>query len=136
MLNVYIKETNKALERYIAGTTAYPHWKDFVLLPIARDIGLRLGLEYEVSGPFGVRLQCYISLTDKTGKIMYILSVIPRFQGSLLNSIDYDTGEIKEGCIHDLSGFNCVTAPLPNNCEDIIWIMKEHTESDEHGGRA
>ena len=132
MLNILIADCNKEIMRYSAGQRSYPHWTDHVLLPLIRDIGCRLGLDYKVSGPFGMRTQCYISLMDETNDTVYIISVVPCFQkcGTLIESIHYDTGEIKEGCIADLNGFNCITAPLPDDYDEIIRLMKERAEVD------
>jgi len=118
--------------RFNKGQRSYPHWTDHVLLPLIRDIGYRLELDYKVSGPFGMRAQCYISLVGEDDKAVYILSVVPCFQkcGTLIESIHYDTGEIKEGCIADLNGFNCITATLPDDYDEIIRLMKKCVEVD------
>lgn len=126
MISRLIADCNREITKYKAGQRSYPHWSDYVLLPLIRDIGCRLGLDYSVSGPFGMRTQCYISLMDENSNTVYIISVIPCFQkcGALIESIHYDTGEIKEGCIADLNGFNCITAPLPDDYDEIITIFK------------
>jgi len=69
---------------------------------------------------------------DENNDTVYIVSVVPCFQkcGALIESIHYDTGEIKEGCVADLNGFNCITAPLPDDCDEIIRLMKERAEVD------
>jgi len=132
MLNKLIADCNREIVKYGAGKRSHPHWNDHVLLPLIREIGCRLGLNYEVSGPFGMRLQCYITLTDENNNTVYILSVVPCFQkcGTLIESIHYDTGEIKEGRVEDLNGFNCITAQLPDDYDEIIRIMKERAEAD------
>ena len=132
MLNRFIADCNREIVKYNAGKRSYPHWTDHVLLPLMREIGCRLGLNYEVSGPFGLRMQCYITLIDKNGNAVYILSVVPCFQkcGTLIESIHYDTGELKEGRIADLNGFNSITAPLPDDYDEIICLMKERAEAD------
>jgi len=132
VLNRLITDCNKEIVKYKAGKRSYPHWADHVLLPLIRDIGCRLELEYKVSGPFGMRTQCYISLMDENNDTIYIISVVPYFQkcGTFIESIHYDTGELKEGCIADLNGFNYITAPLPNEYDEIIRLMKERVEVD------
>jgi len=133
MLNLLLRDLSKEMELHNAGKRKYPHWKDFVLLPLARELGQRLNLNYDVSGVFGLRLQCYISLMDKaTNKCVYILSITPRFKPFSAGELElhYDTGKVHEGLPLDQNGINCITAPLPDDIEDIIRIMKV-MEDDE-----
>ena len=145
MLNIFINDCNQLITEHNEGKRSYPHWTDHVLSPLIREIGMRLGMKYKVSGVFGLRTQSYISLLDDAGECLYILSVTPRFaeidvdvllpanygRTALLEGIDYDTGElINPERDDDLNGFNRVTAPLPDDVDEIIRIMREHAASE------
>jgi hypothetical protein len=131
MLNALMEDYNKELSKHNAGKRhCYPHWKDFILLPLAREVGTRLNMEYEVSGVFGLRLVCYIKVTDENN--FYILSITPAFSQNELDSLHYDTGERKEPWHNDLNGFGNVTMPLPESIEELIEFMKGKAGNDEN----
>jgi len=124
MLSTLIKDYNKLLSEYRAGERLdYPHWKDFILLPLVREVGMRLNMEYEVSGVFGLRLECYITVKDENNS--YICCTTPGFCGDEFFSLYYDTGERIKPRHNDLNGFDNVVKPLPESIEELIELMKE-----------
>lgn len=123
MLSVLMKDYNNELAKHNAGKRYnYPHWMDFILLPLAREVGMRLNMKYEVSGVYGLRCVCYITVSDENNT--FILSTTPAFNKSGLESLHYDTGERKEPCHNDLNGFGNVTEPLPETIDELIELMK------------
>ena len=140
ILSTFIKDCNKLIAEYNDGkSNSYPHWKDHVLLPLAREIGLRLNMQYEVSGVFGLRFECYITIFDDNNR--YTLCTTPKFKAvspelveratkcddfhamNEIEWINYDTGDDTQP--HDANGFGRTIQSLPDNVEEIIAILKE-----------
>jgi hypothetical protein len=139
MLNKLIEDCNRLTREHNAGKRPqYPHWTDFVLLPLAREIGTRLNMQYSVSGVYGLRFVSYMKVFDD--KSNYILSITPEFMAvgqdiidnalkskerncmNELKSLHYDTGEDTKPW--DANGFGCVTSALPDSVDEIIKILK------------
>jgi hypothetical protein len=142
MLNRLIEDCNKLIREHNHGKREqYPHWTDFVLLPLAREIGTRLNLQYDVSGVYGLRFVAYLKIYDRENNhIHYLLSITPEFlevekkiiDAALRIPVRNCMGEIK--CLHfdtgedtkpwDMNGFGCVTEVLPDSIDEIIEILK------------
>ena len=139
MRDMFIADCNRLIREYNGRKREqYPHWNDFVLLPLVREIGTRLNMQYDVSGVYGLRYVSYIKVFDDENS--YILSVIPKFAATeqavidyalktsgrnCMNEIEclrYDTGEDTKPW--DLNGFGCVTQILPDDIDEIIEIMR------------
>ena len=133
MLKRFIDDCNKMTVQHNEGKHRnYPHWKDHVLLPLAREIGTRLNMQYEVTGVFGLRFVCYIAVFDDDNR--YILSTTPQFKPNNRETINravkykkcHAMNEI-ERIMYDANGFGNEAQPLPDSVEDIIKIMMEKT---------
>jgi len=139
MLQILINDCNKMMQEHNNGKRhSYPHWKDHILLPLAREIGMQLIMQYEVTGVFGLRLAAYISIKDESNH--YMLCITPRFKAvpqeiidravatkdaSASAEIDYlcfDTG--KDAKPWDANGSGKETKRLLNDIGAIIEILK------------
>ena len=127
-LNRLIENCNNLIREYnTKKILIYPHWLDNILIPLAREIGLCLNMQYKVSGVYGLKFECYVTVFDD--KKSYILGTTPKFKESLygatseIDCLCYDTGEDKKP--YDLNGFGRKTERLPDNIDEIIKIMKE-----------
>ena len=126
MLDLLIRDYNRELALYyVQKRYSYPHWNDYVLLPLIRAIGMELNMGYEVSGPYGLRPTCFISVDG--GNSSYILAVTPHYNESMLDWFYYDTGEDTRPW--DANGFGMKTERLPNCVSEIIAIMKQKAKS-------
>ena len=112
MLNILIEDCNKEIVKHNAGKRSYPHWMDFVLLPIAREIGLKIDADYEVSGVYGLRKECTVRVGE------HYLRITPKFKtGGEIEELHYDTDENTKPW--NMNGLGIVTKPLPGNIDEI-----------------
>ena len=132
MLNRLISDCNKQIAKYNEGTrNAYPHWTDFILLPLIREIGIRLNMDYDVIGVFGSLFESYIQLLDENGNVIHSLSITPRFQKdshTMIEGMDYDTGKKRERHRMSMNGINNIMRALPDSIDEIISIMLAKAE--------
>jgi len=116
----------------------YPHWKDHILLPLVREIGMKLNMQYEVSGVFGLRLAAYISIKNESKH--YMLCITPHFMSippevinrslaskeanasAQIDYLNYDTG--KDDKPWDANGSGKEAMRLPYSIDEVINLLK------------
>ncbi len=121
------------------------NWMTTLLHPLAAALTPLLECErYKIYGPFGLRAStsiCFMKQgSDETG---YILSLTmrtdynedalykDRYCPATTKSVQlfYDTfkrtKQYPEGSIGELNGFNNIEAPLPDDLQDIVKILKQ-----------
>lgn len=107
-------------------------WKDEVVVPLAEEMGKRLGKHPLISGPFGLGAKVTIFLVDDL-KVRHLeqdrleITVEPDFEDKKL-VLNYETGEVADdyppNSIGAMNGLNNVTARLPDSIEEIINLLK------------
>ena len=117
-----------------------PGWYSNVLIPMAEAISKAIEMPYELYGPFGMscHTSVYFFVNGTVGSICKDptlgLTVYPDFEyepNSITKSrffLRYDTGErtrqYADGTIGELNDGNVVKAPLPDDLDSIIEIMR------------
>ena len=116
MLNRLIQDCNNEILEHKKGKRDYPHWKDLILLPLARELGMRMNTSYSVAGVFGLRFQCYITVGTHS------LSITPVFKADgTIKSLNCDTDVDTMPC--NMNGLGIVTKPLPDSIDEIKEIL-------------
>ena len=134
-----IRRLEKQIEKIEQSIYRYPSWVKEVLTPLADRISERLGLPYEIYGPFG--LSCETSVYFQADKETAItdqpikhLTVLPEYADDhsfyLLYYTGESTNEYMEGSIGYLNGFNNVRATLPDDFEAIMKIISKETNNN------
>jgi len=108
-------------------------WVEGFVEPLAAALSEKVGLPWEIYGPFGLSCNTSIYLReDMTVSIcdQETLSITLEPHGDLHEyTIVYRTGEMtdeyQKGSIGWLNGFNCVTAPLPDTLDEIVALLHE-----------
>lgn len=125
-------------------------WIEHVLRPLSDRISKRLGgMPYEIYGPFGLGCETsvYFFASGKIGDICkdetYGITVHPQSRDGFGTweerfYLTYNTGETcnnyQPGTIGYLNGFNNVEAPLPDDLDEIMEIVKrnhDHYQPEE-----
>jgi len=117
-------------------------WCNLVLKPLAQKISEALGgMPYEIYGPFGLGAETSVYffpsgvIGDITKAENYGITLHPHFregEGSPEERfyLSYNTGERRNdyprGSIGWLNGFNNVEAPLPDDLDTIVEIVRSH----------
>lgn len=106
-------------------------WVEMTVVPIAKELAKRMGLHYEIYGPFGLRCETTIYLLKKKERNIvkndtWSITLTPHgFGGDFY--LSYDTGERREYCpagsIGMLNHFDHVEEPLPDTIEEIIDLL-------------
>lgn len=102
-------------------------WYDTAIVLLANDLSEATGLKYNISGPFGLRAEVYISLGPEE-KEKFIV-VTPEFPDSGLK-LYYDTGvmtkDYQPNTLGDYNGMNNVREPLPDTLEEIVKVLRDY----------
>lgn len=123
-------------------------WFDIALRPLAADLSEHLGLPVELSGPFGLRAECFLTFNKDGNKGQRKMLVVTPDFNCIYNETDkpapyhartpnavelrlyYDTGEtlnLYAPCsIGDYSGMNNVQARLPNTISEIANVLRTY----------
>lgn len=135
------KEKCERLERLIEKHTESlkklemkcPGWYEGVLVPFSEAIAKRLEMPYEVYGPFGMCAKTTVYFFPGNGRDItrdetYSITIQPEGK-----ELYYETGEkvnrYQRNTIGDMNGMNNVTAPVPDDMESIITLLRHaHTE--------
>lgn len=116
-MNRYEKIYRKANEKRHAS------WVDTAVALLASDIEEATGEPAQVSGPFGLRAEVYISTKRKS------ICITPEFPDGGGLKLFYDSGELTDhfgaGTLGDFNGLNNIRKPLPETIEEIIKAMHE-----------
>ena len=132
-----IKRLEKQIEKLDERTYNYPSWIEVILKPLSDRLSEKLGLPYEIYGPFGLSCETSVYFVKDTKKRVSEqeakgITVYPEFaeDGSLY--LKYYTGkktdDYEPWSIGDLNGFNKVKAPLPESIEEILAIIEKKGE--------
>lgn len=101
-------------------------WVDTAIALLACDIEKATGEPAQVSGPFGLRAEVYISTKRKS------ICVTPEFPEGGGLALFYDSGELADrfgpGTLGDFNGLNNVRKPLPDTIQEIVKVMHETEE--------
>lgn len=123
------KKREKAEE--IMSKSAFPDWIDEIVVPLAKELAKRKGLQSCILGPMGVGSRVIIALVPAPEEILskqehYRLTIQPDFHDEKLQ-LKYETGEEtnkhKKGTLGEKSGLNYVTAPLPDSIDEIEQLL-------------
>jgi len=131
-----IKRLEKQIEKLEKNIYYYPSWVKEVLIPLGQRITERIGLPFEIYGPFG--LACETSLYFRADMSKSIcdqptkhITVLPEFGDNRTFYLLYYTGErdntYEDGSIGALNGFNNRRAPLPDDFEAILEIVNKNS---------
>lgn len=107
-------------------------WVTQIVIPLAKKLAEHFGLSYEIYGPFGLGAETSIYLREDMKKSIceadtWHITLCPRFteEGDrLYYKTGEQTNEYAQGSIGWLNGFNDVLAPLPDDFEEILKLMK------------
>ena len=109
-------------------------WKDEVVVPLAEEMGKRLGKHPVVLGPFGLGAEVTISLVDNPNirrleQDCLEITLEPDFEDGRL-VLCYETGETYDdeyppNSLGAMNGLNNVTARLPDSINEIMGLLKE-----------
>lgn len=104
-------------------------WLATAIPLLAMDIHNATGKDVQVSGPYGLRAAVCIAIKEGFGKI---LTVTADFEDDGGIKLYYDTGEtvkrFGKNTLGDMSGFNNISEPLPNDIDKIIGLFREAEE--------
>lgn len=96
-------------------------WLDSAIAALAVDLEEATGKPTEISGPFGLRAEVWITVGDD------FIRLTPEFPDGKLK-LYYDTGEMADryqpGTLGDFNGMNNVRAPLPDTLDEIIGLLR------------
>ena len=109
------------------------NWFDEIVKPLGEILSKKIGLPYEIYGPFG--LECNTSIYFREDMAKGIceqptksIHLRPSHKEIYVLEIYYETGEktntYASGTIGDLNGMNNVIAVLPDTIEDIIGLLR------------
>ncbi len=145
---IYTKEAKiERLKRQIDKLTARksklqcPYWKDIIVKPLADALVAYTGKSAQVHGPFGLRAETNIYLTDNPGDDIMncaydYITLVPDTTGDSV-VMHYDTGLVIRDCvpgsIAEINRFGNETLPLPDTIKEIAALLK-HYEGREKGG--
>ena len=123
-------------------------WFDIALRPLAADLSEHLGLPVELSGPFGLRAECFLTFNKDGNKGQRKMLVVTPDFNCIYNETDkpapyhartpnavelrlyYDTGEtlnlFAPGSLGDFNGMNNVTALLPDTIQEIANVLRTY----------
>jgi len=107
-----------------------PRWIDVAVVPLAQDLEQATGLKATISGPFGLRAECVISLNKDgaEGERKYLV-LTPCFKDNSI-TLFYDTGETRKRfeplTLGDYNGFNNVQKELPESLEEIAAVLRNY----------
>ena len=101
-------------------------WFDRCLVPLASDLATKTGLEAKISGPFGLRSECYIDLFGYN--IRKSICIIPDVVDGNIQ-LYYETGNVKdnsypEGSIGYINRYNHEIKRLPDSIEEIVKLLR------------
>lgn len=135
------KEKHERLERLIEKHTESLKklemkrigWYEGVVVPFAEAIAKRLEIPYEVYGPFGICAKTTVYFFPGNGRDItrdetYSITIQPKDK-----ELYYETGETvnryQRGSIGYMNGMNNVIAPLPDDMESIVALLRHaHAE--------
>lgn len=130
---------NKHTEKLHKLEKESPSWLYSTVYPLANQIMKKTGWGYSVFGPFGLCARTSVYFFPGVGPDLlkdenYGLTLQPNFDDGKF-SLLYETGETRneymKGSIGELNGMNNATAPLPDDLDAIIGILREN----HHEGR-
>lgn len=108
-------------------------WYEGMVVPFAEAIAKRLEIPYKIYGPFGMCAKTTVYFFPGNGRDItkdetYSITIQPEGK-----ELYYETGEkvnrYHRNTIGDMNGMNNVTAPLPDDMESIIALLRHaHTE--------
>lgn len=108
-------------------------WKDEIVVPLAKELGKRVGMSPLVFGPCGLGNKVYISLVKdpeipRWKQSSLNLVVQPQFPDGESCVLEYETGEMTDRYEPDTLGYanglNAVTAVLPDSVDEILLLMR------------
>lgn len=115
-MNKYEKIYCKAYEK-----RGHASWLDSAIASLAVDLEEATGKQAEISGPFGIRAEVWISVGDN------FIRLTPEFPDGQLK-LYYDTGEMENtyqpGTLGDFNGMNNVREPVPDTLEEIVKLLR------------
>jgi len=110
------------------------YWTDEIVHPLGKLLSGRLGLPYEVYGPFGLGCATSIyfrkdmtkSITEQPTKS---ITLRPQSGADGVFTVHYETGErtgvYAENTIGKLNGFDKITKELPDTIDEIIPLLRD-----------
>lgn len=136
-INVTIEKRRKQIQRLEKKRDKLalqaPDWVRDVMHPLAQEIAMKLNQFYDVKGPFGIRAEVSIYIIEDPDMSIidqgqWSITITPHFNNDGDMEFYYDTGEVKEdfapGTVGSMNGMNNVEAPLPENIDEIIKLLK------------
>ena len=105
--------------------------------PLSDRLSEKLGLPYEIYGPFGLSCETSVYFVKDTKKRVSEqkakgITVYPECTEDGSIRLKYYTGEktndYEPWSIGDLNGFNKVKAPLPESIEEILSLIEKKGE--------
>lgn len=126
----------KKLEQRIQklGSMSGPSWISEIVEPLAKELASRLGMEYEILGPFGICSATSIHFFKKgsnhdeaysleSGVKSLTFIPIDLTHGKLkVRDESIDTGEFKRDTIGDVNGMNHPSVDIPESV-DLEWFI-------------
>ena len=134
-----IKRLEKQIEKLETKCYCYPSWIKTVLTPLAQKLSEKIGMPYEIYGPFGLANETSVyfhkdmtkSICDQPTKH---LTVVPEFNGDKFY-LKYYTGEktnkYQSGSIGELNGYNNCRAVLPDDFNEILKIVNKNNKEND-----
>ena len=107
-------------------------WINQIVAPLAKKLAEHFNLQYEIYGPFGLGAETSIYLrADMKQSIVeadtWHITLCPAFtdkRPALLYKTGEQTNDYRPGSIGWLNGFNDVLAPLPDEFDEIVKLMR------------
>jgi hypothetical protein len=125
------KKQIERLEKRLKGLPDTGWIKGF-LEPLAAAISEKVGLPWEIYGPFGLSCNTTIYLREDMNKSIcdqrtLSITIEPELDDgawSFVYRTGETTGDYKLNTIGWLNGFYCVTEPLPDTLDEIVGLLK------------